>query len=179
MSARIAELVGARVEGLDDAERRALDIVSLGEPLGLGIVEELVDPAALLASNGVAWWSCERTAGGASSGSAIRSTPMWSERRPGRSWRRPSGASLPRGPTPPACGAGPTSSASRRGSWKRVAADATLLLGAAHETYRARDMAGTARMAAGAWDVRPDATSGYLLGPPSGSWVGTTRRTPS
>ena len=42
--------------------------------------------------------------------------------------------------------------------------DADLLLEAAHETYRARDMAGTARLAAGAWDIRPDATAGYLLG---------------
>ena len=164
VSARIAELVGARVEGLEDAERRALDIVSLGEPLGLGLLEQLVEPAALL--------GLERR------GLVV----LREDRRRRELWlSHPFYADVVR------ASAGPLLAASIKGelaslthatgmrrradlirvaTWQLEAGrgDATLLLGAAHETYRARDMAGTARMAAGAWDVRPDATSGYLLG---------------
>jgi DNA-binding CsgD family transcriptional regulator len=163
-SARIAELVEARVEGLADSERRALDVVAQAEPLSLRFAQELVSPDALI---------------------ALERRGLVVMREDGK--RRELWLSHPFYSDVVRAGAGPLLAASiksqlatamqatgmrRRADLIRVATwqleagrgDPQLLLDAAHETYRARDMAGTARLAAGAWDLRPDAISGYLLG---------------
>jgi DNA-binding CsgD family transcriptional regulator len=164
VSARVVELVEARVNGLSDAERRALDIVGLAEPLGLRVAQELVSPETLL--------GLERRA-------------LVVLREDGR--RRELWLSHPFYADVVRATAGPLLTASIKGelatvmlaagmrrrddlirvaTWQLEAGrgDAELLLKAAQETYRARDMAGTARLAAGVWDFRPDATAGYLLG---------------
>jgi DNA-binding CsgD family transcriptional regulator len=162
-SARIIELVGARVMGLGDDERRALEVVAHAEPLGLGLAQKLVSSDALV--------SLERR------GLVVL-------RDDGR--RRELWVSHPFYADVVRATAGPLLAASLKGdlaaayasrmrrqidlvrvaTWQLEAGhgDADLLLQAAHRTYRARDMAGTARLAAGAWDIRPDATAGYLLG---------------
>lgn len=43
-STRLVGLVGARLKHLDDRERTALELVALGEPLGVGLFDNLVDP---------------------------------------------------------------------------------------------------------------------------------------
>jgi DNA-binding CsgD family transcriptional regulator len=162
-SARVVELVGARVMGLDDDERRALEVVAHAEPLGLRMAQELVSSESLV---------------------ALERRGLLVLREDGR--RREVWLSHPFYADVVRATAGPLLAASIRGdlaaahaarmrrridlvrvaTWQLEAgqADADLLLQAAHETYRARDMAGTARLAAGAWDARPDATAGYLLG---------------
>ncbi|MDA0180874.1 LuxR C-terminal-related transcriptional regulator [Solirubrobacter phytolaccae] len=45
----LRELISDRLRGLDDAERLALELLSLGEPLGLAEVLRLMDPEALIA----------------------------------------------------------------------------------------------------------------------------------
>jgi hypothetical protein len=164
VSARVVELVEARVKGLGDAEHRALDVVAQAEPLSLGMAEVLVSSEALL--------GLERRA-------------LVGLREDGR--RRELWLSHPFYADVVRVAAGPLLAASIKGELARVMlaagmrrradlirvatwqleagrGDADLLLKAAHETYRARDMAGTARLAAGAWDIRPDATAGYLFG---------------
>ncbi|HEX9260213.1 MAG TPA: AAA family ATPase, partial [Acidimicrobiales bacterium] len=47
VSERIAELVELRLGGIDDAERAALELIALGEPLGLEIVDELAALGAI------------------------------------------------------------------------------------------------------------------------------------
>ena len=164
VSARLVELVEARVNGLSDAERRALDIVGQAEPLSLRVAQELVSPETLL---------------------GLERRTLVVLREDGR--RRELWLSHPFYADVVRTTAGPLLAASIKGelatvmlaagmrrradlirvaTWQLEAGhgDAELLLKAAHETYRARDMAGTARLAAGAWDIRPDATAGYLLG---------------
>lgn len=162
-SARIVELVEARVQGLNAAERHALDFVAHAEPLGLPMAQRLVGGQALvgLERRGLVvlredgrrrelWLShpfygdVVRAAAGPLLGASIRADLAAAH------------ASMMRRQI----------DLVRVATWQLEAgsADADLLLRAAHETYRARDMAGTARLAAGAWDARPDATSGYLLG---------------
>ena len=46
-STRLGEVVGLRLSGLGDDERRALEVVSVGEPVGLGDLEQLVAPAVI------------------------------------------------------------------------------------------------------------------------------------
>src|ERR687897_1051744 len=46
-SARLAELVGERFGALDEHERTALEVVAIGEPIGLGMLDELADRAAV------------------------------------------------------------------------------------------------------------------------------------
>ena len=162
-SARVVELVGARVMGLRDDERRALDVVAHAEPLGLRMAQTLVSPEALV---------------------GLERRGLVALREDGR--RREIWLSHPFYADVVRAAAGPLLAASIRGdlaaahgptmrrrvdivrvaTWQLESGhgDADLLLQAAHETYRARDMAGTARLAAGAWDIRPDATAGYLLG---------------
>jgi DNA-binding CsgD family transcriptional regulator len=162
-SARVVELVATRVQGLDEDQRHALDVVAHAEPLGLGMAERLVSPEALV---------------------GLERRGLLVLREDGR--RRELWLSHPYYADVVRATAGPLLTASIRGdlaaahastmrrridlvrvaTWQLEAgrADADLLIQAAHETYRARDMAGTARLAAGAWDTRPDATSGYLLG---------------
>ena len=162
-SARVVELVGARVMGLDDDERRALEVVAHAEPLGLRMAQELVSSESLV---------------------ALERRGLLVLREDGR--RREVWLSHPFYADVVRATAGPLLAGSIRGelaaahaarmrrridlvriaTWQLEAgqADPDLLLQAAHETYRARDMAGTARLAAGAWDARPDATAGYLLG---------------
>ena len=163
VSARVVELVGMRVNGLDDDERRALDFVAQAEPLGLHHAEELVPAKALL---------------------GLERRGLLVLREDGR--RRELWLSHPFYADVVRATAGPLLAASikadlatihagdmrrrvdriRVATWQLEAGlgDPALLLEAAHETYRARDMAGTARLAAGCWDIRPDATAGYLLG---------------
>lgn len=162
-SARVVELVGARVMGLADDERRALEIVAHAEPLGLRTAQKLVSPEALV---------------------GLERRGLLVLREDGR--RRELWLSHPFYADVVRATAGPLLAASIKGNlaaahasrmrrqidlvrvatWQLEAGrgDADLLLQAAHRTYRARDMAGTARLAAGAWDIRPDATAGYLLG---------------
>jgi DNA-binding CsgD family transcriptional regulator len=162
-SARVVELVAARVMGLRDDERRALEIVAHAEPLGLRTAQKLMRPEAVV--------SLERRG-------------LLVLREDGR--RRELWLSHPFYADVVRETAGPLLAASikrdlaavhatrmrrqidlvRVATWQLEAGqgDADLLLQAAHKTYRARDMAGTARLAAGAWDIRPEATGGYLLG---------------
>ena len=163
-TARIAELVEARIEGLGSAERRALDVVAQAEPLSLRLATELVNADALI-------------------GIERRSLVVMREDGKRRElWlSHPFYADVLRGSAGPLLAGSIKSDLAtamqatgmrrrvdliRVATWQLEAGrgDPDLLLSAAHETYRARDMAGTARLAAGAWDVRPDATSGYLLG---------------
>ena len=162
-SARVIELVEARVADLDDDGRHALDVIAHAEPLGLRMAQTLVNPDALI--------GLERR------GLVVlrddgRRRELWLS--------HPFYADVVRAAAGPLHGASirrdlaaaHTTAMRRQIDVVRVAtwglesgvADADLLLRAAHETYRARDMAGTARLAAGAWDIRPDATAGYLLG---------------
>jgi DNA-binding CsgD family transcriptional regulator len=46
-SDRLSELVGARLSGLDRAEVEVLEFVAFGEPLGIGMLSSLSDPAAI------------------------------------------------------------------------------------------------------------------------------------
>jgi len=46
-STRLGEVVGLRLSGVGDDERRALEVVSVGEPVGLGDLEQLVAPAVI------------------------------------------------------------------------------------------------------------------------------------
>jgi DNA-binding CsgD family transcriptional regulator len=163
-SAHIVELVGARVEGLADPERRALDVVAQAEPLSIRLAEAITSAEALI---------------------GLERRGLVVLREDGR--RRELWLSHPFYADVVRASAGPMLSASIKGelatvtqaagmrrwddvirvaTWQLEAGggDADLLLKAAHETYRARDMAGTGRLAAGAWDAHPDATSGYLLG---------------
>jgi DNA-binding CsgD family transcriptional regulator/tetratricopeptide (TPR) repeat protein len=162
-SARVIELVGARVMGLADAERRALEVLAHAEPLGLQMAQKLVSPEALV---------------------GLERRGLLVLREDGR--RREVWLSHPFYADVVRATAGPLLAASIKGdlaaahasrmrrqidlvrlaTWQLEAGqgDADLLLQAAHRTYRARDMAGTARLAAGAWDIRHDATAGYLLG---------------
>jgi DNA-binding CsgD family transcriptional regulator len=163
MPARVVELLGTRVQGLGDDERSALEVIAHAEPLGLRMAQELVDPEALV---------------------GLERRGLLVLREDGRRrelWlSHPYYADVVRETTGPLLAASVkgdlaaahASRMRRRNDLVRLATwqleagrgDANLLLRAAHETYRARDMAGTARLAAGAWDIRPDATSGYLLG---------------
>jgi DNA-binding CsgD family transcriptional regulator len=161
--ARVVELVETRVHGLDDAERHALDVVAHAEPLGLGMAQRLVSPSALvgLERRGLVvlrddgrrrelWLShpfyadVVRASAGRLLGASIKSDLATAH---ASTMRR-------------------QLDLVRVATWQLEAGtrDADLFSQAAHETYRARDMAGTARLAAGAWDIRPDAMSGYLLG---------------
>ena len=161
--ARVVELVGARVSGLPDAQRRALDVVAHAEPLGLRMAEGLVDSDALL--------GLERR------GLLV----MREDGRRREVWlSHPYYADVVRATAGPLLAAsikGELAAIHRSGMRRRIdlirvatwgleagRGDPDLLLKAAHETYRAKDMAGTARLAAGAWDLRPDARTGYLLG---------------
>lgn len=46
-SARLREIIEARLAGLGQAERRALEIVALGEPIAASLLQRLVPPAAM------------------------------------------------------------------------------------------------------------------------------------
>jgi DNA-binding CsgD family transcriptional regulator len=46
-SARLVELVEGRLAGLPDGARDALELVALGEPIGLGLLEQVVEPAGV------------------------------------------------------------------------------------------------------------------------------------
>jgi DNA-binding CsgD family transcriptional regulator/tetratricopeptide (TPR) repeat protein len=163
-TARIAELVEARVEGLAAVERLALDIVAQAEPLSLRFAQELGSPDALIA--------LERR----------RLVVMREDGKRRELWlSHPFYADVVRASAGPLLAASIKSELAaamqatgmrrrvdliRVATWQLEAGrgDSELLLSAAQETYRARDMAGTARLAAGAWDIKPDAITGYLLG---------------
>jgi DNA-binding CsgD family transcriptional regulator len=163
-TARIAELVEARVAGLATIERRALDIVAQAEPLSLRFANELGSPDALI--------GLERR------GLVV----MREDGKRRELWlSHPFYADVVRATAGPLLAASIKSELAtamqatgmrrrvdliRVATWQLEAGrgDSELLLSAAQETYRARDMAGTARLAAGAWDIRPDAITGYLLG---------------
>jgi DNA-binding CsgD family transcriptional regulator len=164
LSARLVELVAARVAGLDDAERHALDVIAHGEPLSLRIADTLVSSDALLGleRRGLVLlqddgrrrelWLAHpiyaevvRASVGPLESAALKSTLAATIRAAGMRRR---------------------DDRIRVATWELEAGrgDVDLLRTVAQETYRARDMAGTARLAAGAWDIRPDATIGYVLG---------------
>jgi DNA-binding CsgD family transcriptional regulator len=162
-SARVTELVGARVEDLDDAERHGLDVLAHAEPLGLPIAQRLVGAATLvrLERRGLV---VLREDG--------RRRELWLSHPFYADVVRASGGAMLTASIRGELAAAHAATMRREIDLVRVATwqleagtpDADLLLAAAHQTYRARDMAGTARLAAGAWDIRPDATAGYLLG---------------
>jgi DNA-binding CsgD family transcriptional regulator len=163
-SARLVEVVAGRVEGLDSAERRGLDVVAHGEPLGWRAAQELATPDALL--------QLERRGLVVLREDGRRREVWLSHPFYGDVVRATAGAMLAASIKGSLARSAHAAGMRRRSDLIRVAAwqleagegDADLLLGAARETYRARDMAGTARLAAGAWDIRPDAAAGYLLG---------------
>ena len=62
-SPRLAELVESRLAGLEDAERRALELVSAGEPLDIAIVESVVGREPLEALDGRGLLAVDRSAG--------------------------------------------------------------------------------------------------------------------
>jgi DNA-binding CsgD family transcriptional regulator/tetratricopeptide (TPR) repeat protein len=163
VSARLVELVRARIDDLPDAERASLDVIAHGEPIGQAIATVLVESDALLTleQRGVIvlredgrrreiWLSHPIYADvlRAMTGTMLATTLK------GRL-----------GAATAATGMRRRSDVLRVATWQLEAGmgDATLLRRAAIETYRAGDMSGTARLAAGTWDITPDAEIATLL----------------
>ena len=164
VSPRLVELVRGRVDDLSDVERQAVDVVAHGEPLALRIARDLATPDALLA--------LERRGTIVLREDGRRrevwlSHPIYAEVV--RAMTGPMLAAAVKGRLAMATGA---TGMRRRSDLLRVATwqleagdgDAALLMRAATETYNAGDMIGTARLAAGSWDVQPTAHAGLLLG---------------
>jgi DNA-binding NarL/FixJ family response regulator len=163
VSARLVELVTARIDELDTVERGALDVIAFGEPLGWRLAESLADTGPLLAleRRGVVelredgrrrevWLSHPVYA------DVLRATagPMLAASIKGRLATATEATGMRR-----------RSDLLRVVTWQLEAGagDAASLLRAATETYRAGDMVGTARLAAGAWDRQRTAEAGLLL----------------
>ena len=163
VSTRLVELVTARIDDLDAAERLAIEVIAHGEPVGLRLAAELVDQDALLSleRRGVialrddarrreVWLihpiyaDVIRTTTGAMQAAALKG--------------RLAAATV-------ATGMRRRSDLLRVATWQLEAGsgDADMLQRGATETYHAGDMIGTARLAAGAWDLRPGPDAGLLL----------------
>ena len=161
--ALIAEVVAARIADLGPEERRAIDLLAQGEPIGWRLAEQLVDPPALL--------ELERRGLVTLRDDGRRreiwlSHPMYAE-----ALRSMAGGMLTASIKAQLAAATTATGMRRRTDLLRVATwqleagagDPDLLRRAAGETYRAADMVGTSRLAAGAWDLRPTADTGLLL----------------
>lgn len=59
LAPRLVDTVGHRLAGLDDAEREALALVSLGEPIDITLVGRLIDPSALAGLEAAGLVACE------------------------------------------------------------------------------------------------------------------------
>jgi DNA-binding CsgD family transcriptional regulator len=164
LSTRLMELVAARVEDLDDAERHALNVIAHGEPLSMRIAGKLVSSEALigLERRGLVVLQEEG-----------RRRDLWLAHPIYAEVVRASVGRLLSGSLKATLAATTRAAGMRRrddrlrvATWELEAGrgDVDLLRAVAQETYQARDMAGTARLAAGAWDIRPDATIGHILG---------------
>ncbi|MDP9483584.1 MAG: LuxR C-terminal-related transcriptional regulator, partial [Chloroflexota bacterium] len=164
VSPRLVELVRARIDGLPPAERGPVDLVAHGEPIGQRLATGLVGAEALLAleQRGLVvlredgrrrevWLSHPMYA------EVLRamSGPMLAATLKGRLAAAMTGTGMRR-----------RSDLLRVATWQLEsgAGDPELLRRAATETYRAGDMGSTARLAVGAWDLRPDANLSTLLG---------------
>jgi DNA-binding CsgD family transcriptional regulator len=163
VSPRLVELVTARIDVLDAAERLAIEVIAHGEPLGFRLAVELVDQGALL--------SLERRGVIALRDDARRREvwlihPIYAD-----VVRATTGAMLAAALKGRLATATVATGMRRRSDLLRVATwqleagsgDADRLQRAATETYHAGDMIGTARLAAGAWDIRPGPDAGLLL----------------
>ncbi len=161
--ALIADVVATRIGSLEPGERWAIDLLAQAEPIGWRLAEQLVGLPALL--------ELERRGLVALRQDGRRreiwlSHPMYAE-----ALRSMAGGMLTASIKTQLAAATTATGMRRRSDLLRVATwqleagsgDADLLRRAAGETYRAADMVGTARLAAGAWDIRPAADSGLLL----------------
>ncbi len=163
VSPRLVELVRARIDDLPDAEGGPLHVIAHGEPIGLSIATALVGAAALLAleQRGVV---VMREDGRRRE--VWLSHPIYAE-----VLRAMTGAMRAAAIKGSLASAMAATGMRRRSDLRRVATwqleagtgDPELIHRGASETYRAGDMAGTARLAAGAWDLRPDADVATLL----------------
>lgn len=163
VSARLVELVRARVDDLSAAERGPLDVIAHGEPIGLRLATELVGADVLLEleQRGLV---VMREDGRRRE--VWLSHPIYAE-----VLRQMTGSMLAASikgrlaTVTTATGMRRRSDLLRVATWQLEAGqgDPDLLRRAATETYRAGDMRGTARLAAGAWDLRPDADVALLL----------------
>ena len=159
---RLVELVRARIDDLPDPERGPLDLIAHGEPIGQASRRRSSVPTRF--SRWSTWLIVLREDGRRRE--VWLSHPMLRRGPPGDDRCHARGALKGR----LAGGDGRDGYASqirlrRVATWQLEAGtgDPELLRRAATETYRASDMAGTARFAAGAWDLHPDADLATLL----------------
>lgn len=163
VSARLVELVRGRVDGLSDAERDSLDVIAHGEPIGVRLAIELVGADVLLTleQKGVVLMREDGRRR-----EVWLSHPIYADVL--RQMTGPMRAATIKGrlaAATTATGMRRRSDLLRVATWQLEAGhgDPDLLRRAATETYRAGDMRGTVRLAAGAWDRRPDADVALLL----------------
>ena len=164
VSARLVELVRARVDDLPPDERTAVDLIAHGEPIGQRLASELVGEGPLLAleQRGLV---VLRDDGRRHEVWLIH--PMYAEALRAMTRRMNASSIMARLATATtATGMRRRSDLLRVATWQldAGAGDPDLLRRAATETRRAGDMGGTARLAAGAWDLRPDTDVAVLLG---------------
>ncbi len=165
VSSRLVEIVMARFGSIDRDQRAALEYIALAEPLGLDLASEVTGADALgsLERAGIV---VIRSDGRRRDvllhhsiySDAIRAT-MGSLATDGRLAvlaQLVEGTGMRR--------RGDVLKAASLRLQSRMDVDRELLMRAAEETHAMLDMAGTARMARGAWDRRPDVRSGVLSG---------------
>ncbi len=163
VSARLRELVAARLAGLDEKERHALTVVAQAEPLSLRLGQQVAGVDALIHLEGRGLLALREDG---------RRRELWLSHPIYADVLRANTGALAAAAIKGTLAAAISQTGMRRrtdlirvATWQLEAGtgDADLLLRAAHETYRAFDMAGTGRLAAGAWDLRPSSTAGQLL----------------
>ncbi|MFL5778699.1 MAG: AAA family ATPase, partial [Chloroflexota bacterium] len=164
VSARLVELVRARVDDLTPAERAAVDVIAHGEPIGQQLASDIVGEDALLAleRRGLVVLRDDRRRQ-----EVWLSHPMYAEVLRAMTRRMLASSIIGRlAAATTATGMRRRSDLLRVATWQLDAGDGDpdLLRRAATETRRAGDMGGTARLAAGAWDLRPDTDVAILLG---------------
>jgi len=164
VSARLVELVRARVDGLPADERAAVDLIAHGEPIGQRLATDLVGADALLAleQRGLVVLRPDGRRR-----EIWLSHPMYAEVLRAMTGSMRAAALKGRlAEATNATGMRRRSDLIRVATWQldAGAGDPDLLRRAATETRRAGDMAGTARLAAGAWDLRPGPDIAVLLG---------------
>ncbi len=165
VSSRLVEIVMARFGSIDADQRAALEFIALAEPLGLDLVAQVAGAEALgsLERSGIViirrdGRRREVLLHHSIYADAIRAT-MGSLAQDGRLAvlaRLVEGTGMRR--------RGDVLKAASLRLQSGVNVDRELLMRAAAETHAMLDMAGTARMARGAWDRHPDLRSGLLTG---------------
>ncbi|HKA94071.1 MAG TPA: AAA family ATPase, partial [Acidimicrobiia bacterium] len=166
-SPRLTELVRMRLGTLDEAERHALEVVSVGEPVAFPTIDALADRACVERLEARALVDIEADGG---VGQVRMAHPLYGEVLR---------AELPAGRYQRVCrlladavegaGAGELSAedALRVGVWRLESGDtehAHLLMTAAHQAAFAFDFPLARRLAAAAWDAGAGIEAGHLLG---------------